>query len=80
MVNQLLYDTHCSYTTALRHIKAALGLIKPIGERKARTNKPVRCITFRADDAEYEAVKGPARAAVNKLLAEYRAQNKEDNS
>lgn len=72
----LTQETNCADRTARRHIRAALGLIDPIGARAMRTPLPVQSINFRATKAEKEAIGPAVRAKINALLAKSRATQK----
>lgn len=75
LVQRLVQDESCRPRTARRHIRAALGLIDPIGARAQRSPLPVQSITFRATKAEKEVIRPAVRAYINGRLAEERAKD-----
>lgn len=71
----LVQDESCRPQTARRHIRAALGLIDPIGARALRTPMQVRSITFRATKSEEMTIRPEVRAFIKTKLAEVRAKS-----
>lgn len=75
LVRSLVQETGCAPRTARRHIRAALGLIDPIGVRAMRVPLPVQTINFRATKAEEIAIRPEVRAFIKTKLAEVRAKS-----
>ncbi len=71
MYEQLMTEGKCSPITARKFIFEALGETLP--PRNAAP-LPVQSITFRATQEELEAIRPAARARINALLAEVRAE------
>jgi hypothetical protein len=69
---QLAISAQCSHSTAVRHIKASLGLTDPIGRLKIAF--PVQRFNYRATDEEAKAIKAKLGEYVEKLLRELRGE------
>ncbi len=67
---QLAVTADCSRNTAVRHIRAALGLTDPIG--KLKTPFPVQRFNYRATDEETKIIKPKLKECTKKLLEELR--------
>ncbi len=75
LVRCLVQAENCRPQTARRHIRAALGLISPIGARALRTPMPVQSVTFRATKSEEMTIRPEVRAFIKTKLAEVRAKS-----
>lgn len=67
---QLEIAADCSHSTAVRHIKATLGLTNPIGKLKIAL--PIQRFNYRATASEAEWIKPELKAYAKKLLEELR--------
>ncbi len=67
---QLAVTADCSHNTAVRHIKAALGLTDPVGRLKIAF--PVQRFNYRATDEEAKWITPELKAYTKKLLEELR--------
>lgn len=71
LYERLVVISDCSYSTAVRHIQAALGLTDPVG--RLRIAFPVQRLNYRATDLEAELIKPELKAYADKLLEELRS-------
>jgi hypothetical protein len=69
---QLAVTARCSHSTAVRHIKASLGLTSPVGRLKIAF--PVQRFNYRATDEEAKAIEAKLGEYVEKLLRELRGE------
>ncbi len=67
---QLAVTAHCSRSTAVRHIKAALGLADPVG--RPLNPFPVQRFNYRATDEEVKVIHPKVKEYIDKLLEELR--------
>lgn len=70
LYEQLMITADCSHSTAVRHIKAALGLTDPIGRLKIAF--PVQRFNYRASDEEAKIIKVELKEYVKEMLEELR--------
>lgn len=70
LYDELIIVADCRRPTAVRHIKAALGLTDPVGRLKSPI--PVQRFNYRATDEEAKVIKVELKEYVKEMLEELR--------
>ncbi len=70
LYDELMIIADCSHSTAVRHIRAALGLTDPVGRLKSAI--PVQRFNYRATDEEAKIIKVELKEYVKEMLEELR--------